>query len=599
MATISSIVSKLTLDTSQFNTRLQRSRRRAKAWGRDLKRIGKRVGIAVAAGGAIAAVGLAAMTSRQLEQIDSSAKFARSIDLQVEKLAGLRHAADLNGVGADKFDKSLQRMVRSIGDANSRGGTLKQVFDDLGVSSEELATMSPDEQLATLADAFSGVEDRSMAASMAQQIFGREGTAMLNLLNQGSDVFRESQAEIDKYSAALTAVDAAAVEEAVDNFGRLKLKINGVQQSITADLAPYLTSISEQILNVQTDSIETTSIISSGLRFVGKAVALVANTVDVFRLAWKTLEVGATATVAAITHVVEKLSDAVEAVAQALGFEYETPQWLKDFNDELERTTLELADEGNQMFKDLVNNKRGQDIDAFFDRIEEGAEKARQAAREAAEATEQQTEAVETASVAYEEQLENVEKVKKTLTDLQRQLDRFGLNDQQIKLFDLEALGASADEIEKARSTMEKLRQLEEQRDRGNTIAGIVEDLEKQVRLFGLSEDEKTLLNLEALGAGDDQIRRAVEAIKRRQELEKESQLNSPLRSASGPSLVRAGSAAAQAAAFSAQRAVDPQLAEQKKQTDLQKRMADGIDRLTEQGARVSAAPAIMEVGIQ
>ena len=327
MGAISSIVSRLTLDTAQFNTKLQRSRRRAKSWGKDLSRIGKQVGKAVAAGTAVAAIGLSVMTAKQLESIDTSAKFARSIDLQVDKLAGLRHAGDLNGISNDQFDKSLQRMVRSIGDANMMGGTLQRVFDDLGVSSEDLARKSPDEQIAILADAFAEVEGRTQAASKASAIFGRQGTAMLNVLSQGRGVFASAQAEIEAYGGAFSAIDAAAVEEANDQIARMKLRLNGVQQEIAIGLAPYLTSITDQVIGLKVEGVEAADVIGGGLEFVAKAIAAAVNTVDVFKLAWKTLRSAMQANITLIVQGVVKISDAVEAVAGVLGFDYETPDW--------------------------------------------------------------------------------------------------------------------------------------------------------------------------------------------------------------------------------------------------------------------------------
>jgi len=602
MATISSIVSKLTLDTAQFNTRLQRSKRKARSWGRDVSRISANVGKAVAAGTTIAAAGIAVMTAKQLESIDASAKFARSIDLQVDKLAGLRFAGDLNGVANEQFDKSLQKMVRSIGDASRVGGTLSKVFDDLDLSAEDLSKKSPDRQLAILADAFGQVEDRTTAASLASQIFGRQGTAMLNVLDQGSAGLAAAQAEAVGFGIALSDIDARMVEEANDQIARVSLKLKGVQQQLAVDLAPYIASIAEQITQIESNSLEAGDGVGVAIEKVGRGAAFAADAIDVMSLAWLGVRGITQSIVFIVTDLVAMTIEAAGSIARLVGMDFGTPLILENYRDEQNRAMESIVDNISETYDRLVNNPTGERITEAFDEIEAGAERTRRAAAEAAEAAEaakDQTAAIEGAGDAYDDQLKNMGKVAETLDDLQSRIERFGLSDSALKLFDLEHLGATADELEQARKAMDSIRMLEEQRERSDSIAGIVDDLERQVRLFGVTADQMAVLDLESLGASDEDIARATAAIEQRLVLESNVGSAADLASSSvGPSLVRAGGAEAQAAAFRAQRQMNPQLDEAKKQTGLLGRVAGSLETIEERSLRKIFGGSVEEVGI-
>lgn len=596
---IGSIVSKLTLDTAQFNTKLQRSRRRAKKWGKDVARAAKVGGLAIAAAGTAAAVGLAAMVDKQLESIDASAKFARSIGIQTEKLAGLRLAGELNGVAQDNFDKSLQKMVRSIGDANTMGGTLNRVFDELGVSAEDLARKTPDEQLGVLADAFASVEDKSKAASLSSQIFGRQGVAMLNVLDLQARGLADVAAEAVAMGGTFTEIDARRIEDANDAITRMKFRFRGVAQEVTIAVAPYITSLTEQIGKMGAGGIDATDAVSGGLKFVGQSIAVVMDTVEVFKLAWKSLRAVAQANITIIAFAIEKLSDGLAVVLQGLDFDYETPKWLGEFVRESNAMTTQLEKDVKSSFNALANGLNGEKVNAFFKDLESGAERARQVAEEAAQQANEQAVAVEQAAEAYDMQRKNMGKVDETLAGLQAQLDGFGRDNIEQKLFDLGELDATNDQLAMARKTMEDIRSLEDKRDRNDSIADIVENLERQVRLFGVTDDQKTILELQALGAGDDIIAQAQALIDKRLGLEGGIADTAGRVYDSGPSLIRSGSAEAQAAAFRAtQQLNSPELAESKKQTTVQERMAETLESIDTKTSTTLSGGSFEEVGI-
>ena len=83
-----------------------------------------KIGVAFATAGVAAA---AALTKMQMSNIDSLAKTSDKIGVTTEALGGLRHAAELTGVGSDTLDMAMQRLTRRVSEAaNGTGESVDQ-----------------------------------------------------------------------------------------------------------------------------------------------------------------------------------------------------------------------------------------------------------------------------------------------------------------------------------------------------------------------------------------------------------------------------------------------------------------------------------------
>ena len=157
MALLGKISVNLTASTARFEKGLARARKRARAFGRSIGRMGARAAKFGAVAGGVAVTGLAYMTSRAMSSIDATAKLSDRIGITTERLAGLRHAAEITGAGAATMDKSLQFMAKTLGEAETGIGEGKQALEKLGLSLDALLGKRPDEQFALLAERVSSL----------------------------------------------------------------------------------------------------------------------------------------------------------------------------------------------------------------------------------------------------------------------------------------------------------------------------------------------------------------------------------------------------------------------------------------------------------
>lgn len=197
------------------------------------------------AGGA----GFGALVKASLDLNDNLAKTSDRLGLTTEALAGLRHAGELTGVSAKTLDTALQRMTRRISEAAKGSGVAKAALDELGLSAEELARLTPDQALARVADAMGNVESQTDKVRLAFKLFDTDGVKLLNTLDLGARGLNEAAREAKDLGLAINRVDAARIEVANDAFSRAQAAVKGVATIVAVELAPHLEEAATQFAN--------------------------------------------------------------------------------------------------------------------------------------------------------------------------------------------------------------------------------------------------------------------------------------------------------------------------------------------------------------
>lgn len=193
---------------------------------------------------AAAVVGSLGMVYRQQASvIDQSAKFADRIGVTTEALSELQYMAELNGI--DNLETALQRMTRSVAEAAMGTGEAVDVLDELGLSVQALQGLSPDQQLALIADAMQDVSEQSDRVRIAFRLFGAQGVSMVNMLRLGSEGMGELAQEARNLGYSLDRQAAAAIEDANDNLARLSAIATGLQRELAVGLAGAINTVAD------------------------------------------------------------------------------------------------------------------------------------------------------------------------------------------------------------------------------------------------------------------------------------------------------------------------------------------------------------------
>jgi hypothetical protein len=188
----------------------------------------KRIGAAFGAVGAAGVAGLAAATKKAIDYGDEIDKAAKRTGIGAEALQRYQLAADLSGASLQDLEKATKRSASVILDAQNGLMESKRALDDLGLSADDLAKKTPEQQLNAFLNALAGVENHSKRAALAQDIFGRAGTNLLPIIDGGSKAFRELMTEADRFNTILSQDQVTAAANAKDAMTRLQASLKAL-----------------------------------------------------------------------------------------------------------------------------------------------------------------------------------------------------------------------------------------------------------------------------------------------------------------------------------------------------------------------------------
>ena len=210
-----------------------------------------KIGVAFATAGVAAA---AALTKMQMSNIDSLAKTADKIGVTTEALGGLRHAAELTGVGSDTLDMAMQRLTRRVSEAANGTGEAKNALIELGINAANLEKLPLDVQMEVIADAMGDVKSQSDKVRLAMKLFDSEGVSLVNTLASGSTGLQQMAKEADTLGITVSRVDAAKIEMANDAVTKSKGVFTGLGNQLATAFSPIIQGISTDFYQAALDT---------------------------------------------------------------------------------------------------------------------------------------------------------------------------------------------------------------------------------------------------------------------------------------------------------------------------------------------------------
>lgn len=197
--------------------------------------------------GTLAGGGVFALANSTATLGDNVAKTADKIGIALGPLQELRYAAERSGVSTQKFDSSLERYIKRLGEANMGTGAAKKAYEEMGLSIEDLIELSPEKSLGVVADRLAKVEDQSKRVALAAQLFGREGVAMVNMLKDGGDGLEELRRQARLTGYVLSDQAARDAEVFKDRLLDAQLGLQGMKNMLGAELMPVISELMQSL----------------------------------------------------------------------------------------------------------------------------------------------------------------------------------------------------------------------------------------------------------------------------------------------------------------------------------------------------------------
>lgn len=229
---------RITADDQELRTALAAASKNIAAWG-------------AAAVGTMAAT-TAAFIKMGMESADATAKLAQRLGTTSEQINIMARAGDMAGVAFDTMRQGSQDLSKRLAQvAATASGPTKDALDRLGLSVSAVQAMPLTERIGTLNKAIKEQVPATQQLSVAMALYGEEAGFAMTQLN--ADGIAAATAQIHKWGAALSDVDAAKIEAANDTISETKLGFQALTQQLAAQVAPVLGGIGQKFIDVAAD----------------------------------------------------------------------------------------------------------------------------------------------------------------------------------------------------------------------------------------------------------------------------------------------------------------------------------------------------------
>lgn len=179
--------------------------------------------------------------------IDSTAAldtWARKMGTTTQELQRLEFAGASVGAEADNTREAFKTLTENLGELERVGsGPAVDSLATLGLTLADFEGKDATEQMGLFADAMQRLPNDAQRVSVALEVMGEDGGALLPLFQKGSQGIEELAGKADRLGLVLDEGAVRAAKDAKIALGEMAAQARAVGNSIAAKLAPKVTEV--------------------------------------------------------------------------------------------------------------------------------------------------------------------------------------------------------------------------------------------------------------------------------------------------------------------------------------------------------------------
>jgi len=229
-------------------------------------------GLSAAFGGlktAIAGIAFGSVITNAVRFADAIKDLSDSTGISIANIVGFGKALQDFGGNSQVAEKGILRLVNNIGAAAEGSASMQSAFARVGVSLEDLATLSEQEILGKVIAGLGNAGTASDKAFLKSQLLGKE---FRNVTIEGNKL-AESYAEQTRQSQA----QAASIVAASDAFDRFEKTVNAFRDAILVAISPlteFIAKLEPAKIQEFANNIVALITVASGLFVFSKIITL-------------------------------------------------------------------------------------------------------------------------------------------------------------------------------------------------------------------------------------------------------------------------------------------------------------------------------------
>jgi len=187
---------------------------------------------------------------------DKIAKTSRLVGLSVKDYQAFSSAAKHAGMSTEEMDSALRKFNVSLGKARSGDKTAFKMFDSI-LGGKKLADFKDTPSLiAAVADSYQKLGSAEQKAFVSQELFGKSGLKMAELLSQGDEGIKKLIADFESHGGGYSEEGAKNAEAFNDALQDVLETVNSLKISVAQELFPVFIDLFKSVQGFVKDNRE-------------------------------------------------------------------------------------------------------------------------------------------------------------------------------------------------------------------------------------------------------------------------------------------------------------------------------------------------------
>lgn len=198
--------------------------------------------------GAITGLGL--LTKSVAESTEAIGGLSERFQVSSEAIQVYGSLIGAAGGSAESAAKSIAKIGTAMTAALGGDQDARRAFSAIGIGLDQLRTMSKEQVVEKMADAFSKSSNEIAKQNIVLKLMGEQGTFFIDTLNKGADAYRQRLAEMREDGALIDDEDVARAGAFNDMMERLEHVASGLKVDFGLTVAEALLPLMEQLRNL-------------------------------------------------------------------------------------------------------------------------------------------------------------------------------------------------------------------------------------------------------------------------------------------------------------------------------------------------------------
>jgi hypothetical protein len=227
----------------------------------------------VAAFGAAATAVVQGLTSLE-DRVENLGNTADKLGVSFEFIQTLEAAATRSGTSIDAVSAAFGRLQKSVLGVDEESKSAQKALAEIGVTSEELAALSPEEQYLRIGHSLAAIEDPARRTATSIALFGKSGADLLPFFRN----LPGAAVDMERFGRALTELDRRRIDEFGAGLDALGVATQGLGQTL---LLPFV-GLAEGIATALADVVASiTRVVDPIGRLVGPALTQLGSVIQI------------------------------------------------------------------------------------------------------------------------------------------------------------------------------------------------------------------------------------------------------------------------------------------------------------------------------